>query len=193
MPVGTRFSALQTGPGALPASSKMGNGSFPGVKCGRGVLLTTHTLLVPRSWKSRAIPLHTLWGHTGPVTGSLYLTFTVSSTDKRKTHTHTHIHLYLCFTKQHIMMYYWINLNTEPTNKTTKLTTSNSTDHFFKFRIQGHFQMFFTHPNAEAYIVSYVINQWFSVKYPKWAAKLSMWFCQNHIRKDHTNLQSCRT
>ena len=45
-----------------------------GVKCGRGVLLTTHTLLVPQSWKSRAIPLPlpTL-GHTGPVTGSLYL------------------------------------------------------------------------------------------------------------------------
>jgi len=33
----------------------MGTGSFPGVKCGRGVLLTTHPLLVPRSWKSRAI------------------------------------------------------------------------------------------------------------------------------------------
>ena len=32
-----------------------------GVKCGRGVLLTTHPLLVPRSWKSRAIPLANLW------------------------------------------------------------------------------------------------------------------------------------
>ena len=48
-------------PGGDPASSKMGTGSFPGVKCGRGVLLTTHPLLVPRSWKSRAIPLPTLW------------------------------------------------------------------------------------------------------------------------------------
>ena len=57
---------------AHPAYCKMGTGSFPGVKCGRGVLLTTHPLLVPRSWKSRAIPLPTL-GHTGPVTGSLYL------------------------------------------------------------------------------------------------------------------------
>jgi len=36
-------------------------GVFPGVKCGRGVLLTTHPLLVPRSWKSRNIPLPTLW------------------------------------------------------------------------------------------------------------------------------------
>jgi len=35
----------------------MGTGSFLGVKCGRGVLLTTNPLLAPRSWKSRAIPL----------------------------------------------------------------------------------------------------------------------------------------
>jgi len=34
------------GPEAHPASCKMGIGSFPGVKCGRGVLLTTHPLLV---------------------------------------------------------------------------------------------------------------------------------------------------
>ena len=43
----------------------MCTGSFPGVKCGRGVLLTTHPLLVPRSWKSRAIPLPTLWATPG--------------------------------------------------------------------------------------------------------------------------------
>ena len=36
-----------------------------GVKCGRSVLLTTHHLLVPRSWKSRAIPLPTLWATPG--------------------------------------------------------------------------------------------------------------------------------
>ena len=51
----------------------MGTGSFPGVKYGRGVLLTTHPLLVPWSWKSRAIPLPTLWATTGSVTGTLYL------------------------------------------------------------------------------------------------------------------------
>jgi len=39
---------------------KMGTGFFPGVKCGRGVLLTLHPLPVPRSWKSRAIALPTL-------------------------------------------------------------------------------------------------------------------------------------
>jgi len=39
--------------------------SFPEVKCGRGVLLTTHPLLLPRSWKSRAIPLPTTWATPG--------------------------------------------------------------------------------------------------------------------------------
>ena len=55
------YPPVQTGPGAYPASCKLGTGSFRGVKCGRGMLLTTHPLLVPRSWKSRAIPLPTLW------------------------------------------------------------------------------------------------------------------------------------
>jgi hypothetical protein len=48
---GRDFPPFQTGPGAHPASCKMGTGSFPGVKCGWGMLLTTHPLLVPRSWK----------------------------------------------------------------------------------------------------------------------------------------------
>ena len=59
------FPPVQTCPGAHPASCKMGIGSFLGVKCGRGVLLTTHPLLVPRSWKSSAIPLPTLWAIPG--------------------------------------------------------------------------------------------------------------------------------
>ena len=46
---GRDFPPVQTGPGAHPASCTMGTGSFLGVKCGRGVLLTTHPLLVPRS------------------------------------------------------------------------------------------------------------------------------------------------
>ena len=58
--LGRDFPPVRSGPGAYSASCKMGTGSFPGVKCGRGVLLTTHPLLVPRSWKSRAIPLPTL-------------------------------------------------------------------------------------------------------------------------------------
>ena len=62
---GRDFPPVQTGPGAHPASCTMGTGSFPGVKCGRGVLLTTHPLLVPRSWNSRAVPLPTLWATLG--------------------------------------------------------------------------------------------------------------------------------
>jgi len=38
---------------------------FSGGKVRPGVLLTIHPLLVPRSWKSRAIPLPTLWGTPG--------------------------------------------------------------------------------------------------------------------------------
>jgi len=56
---------VQTGPVAHPASCTMDTGSFPWVKCGRGVLLTTHPLLVSRSWKSRAITLPTLWATPG--------------------------------------------------------------------------------------------------------------------------------
>jgi hypothetical protein len=58
IPVGARFSApVQTDPGAHLASCTMGIGSLPGVKSGQGVTLTTHPLLVPWSWKERAIPL----------------------------------------------------------------------------------------------------------------------------------------
>jgi hypothetical protein len=57
-----RFSApVHTGPGAHPASCTMGTGSFQGVKSGRGVTLSTHPLLMPWSWKGRAIPLLPLW------------------------------------------------------------------------------------------------------------------------------------
>jgi len=62
IPVGARFSArVQTGPGVQPASCIMGTGSFPGMKSGRDVTLTPHTILVPWSRKSRAIPLLPLW------------------------------------------------------------------------------------------------------------------------------------
>jgi len=54
---GRDFLPVQTGPGPHPASCTMGTGSFPGVKYGRGVLLTTHPLLAPRSWKSRFVPV----------------------------------------------------------------------------------------------------------------------------------------
>ena len=43
----------------------MGTGSSPEVKYGRGVLQSIHPLRVPRSWKSRDIPLPTLWATPG--------------------------------------------------------------------------------------------------------------------------------
>jgi len=46
---------------------------FLGGKYGRGVLLTNQPLLVPQTWKSRAIILPTLWATTRPVTGKIYL------------------------------------------------------------------------------------------------------------------------
>jgi hypothetical protein len=50
IPVGARFSAtVQTGPEAHPDSCTMDTGSFPGVKCDRGVALIPYPLLVPRS------------------------------------------------------------------------------------------------------------------------------------------------
>ena len=58
IPVGARFSApVQTGYGAHPASCTKGTRSFSGVNSDRGVMLTTHPLLVTWSRKSRAIPL----------------------------------------------------------------------------------------------------------------------------------------
>ena len=39
---GRDFLPVETSPGSHPASCKMGTGSFPGVKCGQGMLLTTH-------------------------------------------------------------------------------------------------------------------------------------------------------
>ena len=48
-PVRKIFSApVQISPGAHPASHTMGTGSFPGVKCGRGVALATYPHLAPK-------------------------------------------------------------------------------------------------------------------------------------------------
>ena len=60
--VASRFSApVQTGPGSTQSPVRWVPGLSRGVKSGRGVLLTTHSLLVPWSRKSRAIPLFPLW------------------------------------------------------------------------------------------------------------------------------------
>jgi hypothetical protein len=50
IPVEARYSApVHTGPEAHQASVTMGTGSFPGIESGRGVTLTPHPLLMPRS------------------------------------------------------------------------------------------------------------------------------------------------
>jgi len=59
------FRPSRPAPGAYAASCKMGTGFFPGVKCGRGVLLTIHPLLVQRSWNITAILVPTLWATPG--------------------------------------------------------------------------------------------------------------------------------
>jgi len=60
------------------------------------VLLTNHPLLVPWSWKSRAIPLPTLWATTGPVTETLDLYYQHIAMSKRRTD-----NLFLFFTLHH--------------------------------------------------------------------------------------------
>ena len=72
--MGARFSAIQTAPGAQPASCTMGIGSFPGVESSRGVTLTPRPLLVPRSKKqSRPIPLLSLRAFAAYKQGETYL------------------------------------------------------------------------------------------------------------------------
>ena len=73
IPLGRDFPPVQTCPEAHPVSCTVGTGSFPGAKYGRGVLLTTHPLLVSQSWNGRAIPLPTIWPTTRSVTGTICL------------------------------------------------------------------------------------------------------------------------
>jgi hypothetical protein len=47
--IGSRWGEIFRTSEAHTASCTMGTGSFPGVRCGRGVTLTPHTLLVTRS------------------------------------------------------------------------------------------------------------------------------------------------
>jgi hypothetical protein len=55
-----------TGSGTHPASCTMGTGGpFPGAKRGRGVMLTTHPHLVPRSRVSRSYTSSPLKLHHG--------------------------------------------------------------------------------------------------------------------------------
>jgi hypothetical protein len=51
----------------------MGSGSFPGVKCGRGVLLTTHPPSSAAVMEEYSYTTTHPLGQTGPVTRTLYL------------------------------------------------------------------------------------------------------------------------
>ena len=67
------FRPVQTGPGAHPAICKMGTGSFPGGKVRPGRAAdhspTSSAAVMEEYSYTSTHPL----GHTGPVTGSLYL------------------------------------------------------------------------------------------------------------------------
>ena len=60
---GEIFCTYPDQPWGPPSHLYNGYQVFPGGKGGRGVALTTHHHLVPRSWKSRVIPLLPLWAH----------------------------------------------------------------------------------------------------------------------------------
>jgi hypothetical protein len=74
---------VQTSSGAHPASCPMGTrGPFPGAKHSRGVTLTTHPNLLPRSRMSRSYTPHPLIACM-EVTGHLYFTFNVVSISRK--------------------------------------------------------------------------------------------------------------
>ena len=72
-PGGARFSARSDRPWGPTSLLYNGYQVFPGGKIRPGRAADHSPLLVPWSWKGRAIPLPTLWATTGPVTGTLYL------------------------------------------------------------------------------------------------------------------------
>jgi len=72
---GRDFPLNQTGPGAHPASYTMGTRSFPGVKCGRGVLLSTQPPSSTQVLEEYSYSSTPFWATTGPVTRLLYFTF----------------------------------------------------------------------------------------------------------------------
>jgi hypothetical protein len=72
---------VQTGSGAHPASCTMSTGGpFPGAKRGRGVTLTTHPHLVPRSLMSRSYTSSPPLRLHGRIVGLFYLYLLLSNT-----------------------------------------------------------------------------------------------------------------
>jgi hypothetical protein len=97
IPVGARFFAhVQTGPGAHPASCTMGTGSVPGVERGRGVTLTPHPLLVPRSKNRVEIYLYSVLGSSWPVKRVKPKTAAWKSWNRLLAVSYLSVHLYVC-------------------------------------------------------------------------------------------------
>jgi hypothetical protein len=71
----------------------MGTGFFLGVESGRGLTLTPHPLLVPRSKKkqSRAIPLLSVRAFVAYEKGETYLTYTFHVPNSLHPHTKTSV------------------------------------------------------------------------------------------------------
>ena len=94
-----RFSTpVQTGPGAHPASRTMRAGSFPGVKRGRGVALTTHPHLAPRLKKEHSYTSTPLLGLGGMLQGELFLLRQNPRSEKLKRNTDAAANSRACFT-----------------------------------------------------------------------------------------------
>jgi len=72
-PSGARFSARPDRPLDPPSLQYNGYRVFHGDKVRPGRAADHTAPSVPRSWKSRAIPLPTLWATPGPVTKTLYV------------------------------------------------------------------------------------------------------------------------
>jgi len=87
--------------GSTQPSVKWVSGLSPEVTCGWGVLLTNHPLLVPRSWKSRAIPLPTLWTTLGLLrdhftfTLYIYICIYIYITYHHEHRIYTYIYIYI--------------------------------------------------------------------------------------------------
>ena len=138
---GRYFPPVQTGPGAHPASCKIGTLSFPGVKCGCW-RLTPSSVAVMEEWSCTST--HPL-GHTGPVMGSLFYTDLIKYTAYSCSQKHHIQYISITQVALYISTGYWhpqILLHTHVTRaglfvkRQVKYVTSEGCG----LKSQGHFQ-----------------------------------------------------
>jgi hypothetical protein len=98
---------------------------FPGVKNGRGVTLTPHTLLVPWSWKGRAIPLLPLWA--------------VRPVQSLSACTRVHFNLPQCLYKCEVYFFYLHNLVCITSNSVGLTPAKSDTFLVQQLKIEGHY------------------------------------------------------